>query len=273
MDVEVSTNEGAQENTGASSSLFDLGAPTEGSHIQEEGHSPEIVGGPEETSESEEPTERPEWLPEKFKSPEAMAEAYANLEGRFGGFTGAPEGDYEISVPEGFEEFSFYEGTEHDIKAFGGMAKELGMSQEAFNKVTEFYVKSEAQRAGMEHQAREAQAIEIFGGEKEAPQRIATLTAKASSQFSADEFSVLKDAASGSPSAAASAMRFAEMMLDRQSGSTPVDAGGFRSTPTGRSGAELREALVSDKYRNDAQFRAGVDSEWTQALKDGRLKR
>lgn len=28
--------------------------------------------------------ERPEWLPEKFDSPEAMAEAYANLEGKLG---------------------------------------------------------------------------------------------------------------------------------------------------------------------------------------------
>ena len=35
---------------------------------------------PQASSES-----RPEWLPEKFKSPEDMAKAYAELEGKLGG--------------------------------------------------------------------------------------------------------------------------------------------------------------------------------------------
>ena len=67
------------------------------------------------SSETPEETERPEWLDDKFESPEALAEAYKNLEQKIGGeapekletIEGAPEAaaiQYDIgtgmSAPE-----------------------------------------------------------------------------------------------------------------------------------------------------------------------------
>ena len=45
---------------------------------------PTVAEAPEAPVDGAETTERPDWLPEKFASPEAMAEAYAALEGKMG---------------------------------------------------------------------------------------------------------------------------------------------------------------------------------------------
>ncbi len=261
---EVTTDQGSHsdhlaspESTSSSTndysgSLFSLGAE---SSVATE--APEAPTGAEEPQGTE-PSERPEWLPEKFKTPEAMVDSYKSLESRMGSFTGAPEGDYDLALPEGFEDFSFYEGTEHDIKAFSEMAKELNMSQDGFNKVLDLYVKSESERAGLEQRAREQAAMTALGGEKEAPQRIASLTAKAQSTFTAEEFKVLQDAASGSINAAGSALRFAEMMIARLSGSQPVDAGSFSQVKPQLSRDDLREMMKDPRYQSSEEFREKV---------------
>ena len=61
----------------------------------------ETVETPEEQQaepQAEETTERPEWLPEKFKSAEDMAQAYAELEKRMG------QGTKEVEETEQPEE-------------------------------------------------------------------------------------------------------------------------------------------------------------------------
>jgi hypothetical protein len=85
--------------------------------------------------------ERPEWLASKFKSVQDQAKAYKELESRFGGFTGAPDGDYELSVPEGI-------GGEFDLKDprlawFQDSARKSGMSQDSFTELLHGFVQSE----------------------------------------------------------------------------------------------------------------------------------
>lgn len=68
---------------------------------------------------------RPEWLPEKFKSPEDLAEAYKNLEkklGEKGSEHQVPE-QYDLKIPEGL---NMQEVDEEDQKFF----KENGFSNE-----------------------------------------------------------------------------------------------------------------------------------------------
>jgi len=82
--------------------------------------------------------EHPEWFKaDKYKSIEDQAKAYTDLEKKFGGFTGAPE-EYEFSLNEGLE----FEVAEDDplLNDFKGMAKEMGMSNEAFNRVANMYI-------------------------------------------------------------------------------------------------------------------------------------
>ena len=53
---------------------------------------------------SQQDPDRPEWLPEKFKSPEDMAKAYAALEGKLG--QGEQESEPEVEEPTGEESLS-----------------------------------------------------------------------------------------------------------------------------------------------------------------------
>ena len=67
----------------------------------EEAAAEEVVESTEVEAAAPEEGEKPEWLKDKYKSVEDQAKAYAELEKKFGGFTGSPEGDYEMKVPEG----------------------------------------------------------------------------------------------------------------------------------------------------------------------------
>ena len=67
----------------------------------EESKTDEVV----ETTEEQAPTqERPEWLPEKFSSPEEMAKSYSELEKKMG--AGAKKDEAEVEQPQQTEENS-----------------------------------------------------------------------------------------------------------------------------------------------------------------------
>lgn len=85
-----------------------------------------------------------EWkgeVPEKFKgkAPEDVVSSYTELEQRFGGFSGAPEA-YELVKPEGLE--GEFDPEDNVLTGFQEVAKELNMSQDAFNKVVDYYLNS-----------------------------------------------------------------------------------------------------------------------------------
>lgn len=107
-------------------------APAEGDNIQitesEWRLSPTIKGT----------GDAPEWFKAgKYGSVEDQAKAYTALEGRFGGFSGAPD-TYEFTAPEGVE-FNF--DSEHPMysKAIE-FAKEKNMDQDTFNGMVGMYV-------------------------------------------------------------------------------------------------------------------------------------
>lgn len=99
--------------------------------------------------------ERPEWLKEKYKSVEDQAKAYGELESKFGGFTGAPDGDYELTLPEGVEgEFDLEDPR---LSWFQETAKQAGMNQETFSSMLHGFIQSEIE--GQPNQEAELKAL------------------------------------------------------------------------------------------------------------------
>lgn len=207
--------------------------------------------------------ERPEWLPEKFKSAESMAEAYKQLESRFGGFTGAPEGDYEVSTPEGVD-FQFYEDSEFGVGKFKEFAKEANMSQETFGKAMEFYINSRAYDAMVEQQQREDGVYEAFGGKDEAIKQIPQISARLKGTLGEEGMKVYQDAASGSHTAAASAIKLAGMLMNKLDGEfTPPTQTGSKVSSMSKS--ELSKALTTEEYKRDPEYKAMIDAEYKKA--------
>lgn len=224
----------------------------------EEGIDPSVEQESEEDGSTPiEEGERPEWLPEKFKTADDMAEAYKHLESKFGSFTGAPE-KYEVTKPEGID-FEFYENSEFGIDKFQDMAKEMNLDQEGFDKVMNFYINSESQRASMEMKAREDSVYEVFGGVDAAQKEIPKISARVKGALGAEGIDVYKDAASGSATAAASAIKLAGMLINKLDGEyTPT-----KHTPQATmSRKELASALLTPEYAKDPEYKAHIDAEY-----------
>lgn len=103
--------------------------------------------------------DKPEWFKDgTFKTVEDQAKGYSDLKSKFdkryGGFTGAPEGDYEISLNEELTSTGYNIDSNSDtFKAFSEMARELNMSQDGFNQALNVFGKYEAeQRAHIQEQ-------------------------------------------------------------------------------------------------------------------------
>lgn len=90
---------------------------------------PEQEAAPEETVNTpENPDARPDWLPEKFKSPEDLVKAYNEMGAKIREKSEPPEA-YELKLPEGVEGLS-----DDDVAVF----KEVGLTNDQAQKLTEY---------------------------------------------------------------------------------------------------------------------------------------
>jgi len=100
---------------------------------------------------TEEAPERPEWLPEKFKQPEDLANAYSELQKKFSqGKHKAPD-EYDVSV---FNDANIPEDDEL-FNTYRDWAKDNGISQDAFEQLAGKFIEmagSEAQEAEISYQ-------------------------------------------------------------------------------------------------------------------------
>ena len=98
----------------------------------------EVTPAPSEASnEIDTPTNpdtRPEWLPEKFKTPEDLVKAYNEMGSKIRQKFEPPE-DYEVKLPESEE---LVDLTPEDVAAF----KEAGLTNEQAQKLTEYFYQS-----------------------------------------------------------------------------------------------------------------------------------
>ena len=213
----------------------------------------ENVGAAEATEVIETPTDgwayaegvngegdRPEWFKDKYKSVADQAQAYSELEKKFGGFTGAPEEDYELTVPEGIE--GEFDMEDPRIGWFTQVAKEANMSQDTFSNLLHGWVQHEVD--GMQG-SREAE-ISALGSNAQA--RLKDLGDWGAANLSPDEFEGFKMLASS-----AAGVQTLEALIGktRQNGVANTTA---VATP-GVTKEALDERIADPRYKTSPEFR------------------
>lgn len=210
---------------------------------------------PEPQAEEPQSQDRPQWLPEKFKSPEDMARAYSELEKKLG--SKPEEGQQETTVPKvhpdaikSYSEEYLRDGKLSD-KSYAELA-ELGVDR----SLVDAYVAG--QQALVE---RQAESIYSTVGGKEAYSR---MVGWASENLSKDEVAAFNEvvqsgdlrkinlAVSGIHSRMKAATNEPSLVMGKSANKAP--SGAFRST------AEIVAAMSDPRYKTDPAYRADIEN-------------
>ncbi len=198
---------------------------------------------------SEEPEinaeDRPEWLAEKFKSPEEMAKAYSALEKKLGGYTEAPD-DYS------FEADTDYPLDGSMLDWFKGVAKAANMDQESFETHMEGWI--EAERGAMSA----SREVELKALGNNAEDRLKTLSDWGRNHLSLDQWEDYKGIAS-----TAAGVELLESLVASSREAPMVNSENIASTQT-TTPDELREMRA--KKNEYGQLLASVDPEYRKQV-------
>lgn len=231
------------------------------------GNEPELKSEQEglqqvEPGQVEEPQapDRPQWLPEKFKSPEDMAKAYSELEKKLGGKQ--EEGEQESPTPKvhpdtikSYSEEYLRDGKLSD-KSYAELAA-LGVDR----SLVDAYVAG--QQALVE---RQAESIYATVGGKEAYSRMVGWAAE---NLSKDEVATFNEvvqsgdlrkinlAVSGIHSRMKAATNEPSLVMGKSANKAP--SGAFRST------AEIVAAMSDPRYKSDPAYRADIENRLSQS--------
>ena len=222
--------------------------------------------------ENTETPERPEWLPEKFSSPEDMAKAYAALEQKMGKPNAEPEGTGE-GEGEG-------EGTQEEVEqAVNDVVAAAGLSvQDLTSKVMANGDLDEADYEALAKQGitKEMAQSYVAGQKALASNLVNEMHASVGGQEQFDNIlSWAKDNLStaeieafnntvdtGSEAAVKLALNGLNARFKAEGGEAPKLVGGKRggNTPTDvfRSTSELTKAMSDPRYTKDPAYRADV---------------
>jgi len=219
---------------------------------------------PEETpTETPETPERPEWLPEKFDTPESMAEAYGQLEQRFHennnnnneqSEDNSEEAEATPAMGEAVTAASdeYYETGTLSDSAYQSL-EEAGLSRD----VVDTYVQG---FEALQSQQEESLQAEIGG-----PDNYESMAEWASTALTDQEQQVYNNTVeSGDRDAAAMAIRglYARYVAD---GGDPVSlvqggtAGNALAVPFGSS-YEMTQSMADPRYENDEGYRRSVEA-------------
>lgn len=208
----------------------------------------------ESTTETEDPSwayaegingegEAPEWFKSsKYKSVADQAKAYADLEGKFGAFTGSPE-EYEVSMPEGIEG-EFVEG-DPLMAEFQEWAKDNQVNQKAFTDLVHMFVRNEQGAYQKEQQDIEAELSALGDNAK---QRIQNMNDFAKANLSEEHYQGLLQATTS-----ASAVEAVEALIEMTRGyKIPANDD---EVDTGVSHSDLKARMADPRYQTDPEFR------------------
>ena len=212
-----------------------------------------------EVGTTEATTERPEYLPEKFNSPEEMAKAYRELEAKLGGGEKAEESSDDLSIPEAPAEVSqddmqfysdrFAENGKLEESDYEGLASK-GLSKD----MVDTYIAG--QQAIIQQYT--AQVYNQVGGEES----YTAMTQWASETFSAEEVAVFDAAVnSGDTNQTMSAVKGLQARYQMENGTRPNLMQG-KTSGSGNEAyaslAEMKRDMANPKYHNDPAFRDSV---------------
>jgi hypothetical protein len=204
--------------------------------------------------------EKPSWFKaDKYKSVEAQAKAYNDLESRFGAFKGAPpEGKYEFKPPENLA------GVQIDMnnplmKGFNEWAAKNQLNQDGYNQVLGMLAQYEA------NQAPNFARIKAQVGEN-ADQRITAVNQWSKANLDAAGQAAIR-AAMTQPNAA-EVFKTVEQLIAKTSQARMPKPGDDVATP-GAGGAEAVMAMQGAKgpdgkrlYDTDPKYRQKVAAAW-----------
>ncbi len=134
--------------------------------------------------------EPPAWYKaDKYKTVDAQAKAYVDLEKRLGSFTGAPkDGKYEMKLPEGVA--GEFDSTHPLFQNFNTWAGENQLSQDGYNAVLGMFAEYEASLTP------DLASIKADLG-ADADTRIGSVASWAKANLSSEQYGKLREATSG----------------------------------------------------------------------------
>lgn len=130
--------------------------------------------------------ERPEWLPEKFKTPEDMAKSYTELEKKLGAPKEEAPEEYALNLPEQYADMELDD--DELVSGFLEVAKTEGMPQEAVDKMVAMYAEWAGQIEAEEAQ-RQKTEVEALG--KNAKARLQDLNDWGAANLSQEAYQTL----------------------------------------------------------------------------------
>lgn len=232
--------------------------------------------------------DRPEWLPEKFKSPEDMAKAYSELERKLGSRNTVQESDVEqtLEEPEGQNVDDASEGEDNSEETETVEQKARQVTEKAglnFDDLSSSYWEngelSDSQYKQLEDAGIPKSLVDQFISGQEAiiastRQAVFTtvggednynaMTAWAADNLSEDEISAYNGAVNGGHTASAMmAVKGLKARFDAEVGFEPTREVRGQTAKAGasvyRSVAELEKDMGDPRYKEDPAFRRDVE--------------
>jgi Phage T7 capsid assembly protein len=209
------------------------------------------------------PEDRPQWLPEKFKSPEDMAKAYAELESKLGG-NKPPADNATPDVPDNPQQALQDKGL--DLNDFSQEFASKGeLSQESYEKLAKAgYSKDIVDNYIAGQQARASQFESTIKTEVGGDERYGEMIEWAKANLTPGEISAYNAAvSSGNAEQAKLAALGLSAKFGKAVGSDPQRMlGGQKAGAEDvfESTAQLTEAMRDPRYRNDPAYRAKVQA-------------
>ncbi len=230
-----------------------------------------------------ETSDRPEWLPENFKSPEDLVSSYKELQRKLGGGEAAAPKETEeapdatkteateetqeapaadIDLPEGAQEK--LEAARIDVNALRDEYLEHGELTEESMKALEAagfpedIVNEYFEGVQLKSQQLQNQIMSSIGGEE----NFTAMSKWAQENLSKEELTAYNKAVETSPELAGIAVQGLYSRYTKANGSEPslIDGGGRSSTSQGfRSYAEMTTAMSDPRYHSDPAYRADIE--------------
>lgn len=226
----------------------ETGAPVEAPAAEVE--ETNLLGGVDAAPEAPTEDARPEWLPEKFKTPEDLAKSYRELERKLRDRPTAPEPpeSYELELPEGVEL------ADEDVE----FLRDLGLDNDKAQKLADFLlgdvanILQEAQ-ADLQHE-RLANSWGMNPQSHEYMQRLSTVKAWANQNLPDSVVAEMAKSANG-------VNALFQMMESGAQVAHAVGQGG----PGRPSPVELQELMADPRYQYDEDYRNMVRQKFVEA--------
>lgn len=206
---------------------------------------------------TEDPPSRPEWLPEKFESPEAMAAAYSELEGKLGAGTAETTKTDETTETEDAPAFTAIDSATAEFMESGELSQETFDSLEKSGlprQLVEAYIAG--QQALSASQTNEIYAV--AGGE-EGYQQMASWATENLDESSVDAFNQIVETGSVEQARVAAQGLYAQFRA-AQGGAPRLVQGSTngQAIEPFASTAVMSQAMSDPRYKTDPAYQREV---------------